>query len=254
MNTPAAAALQPRTVPAGHGWDWLVGGMSLFRRAPGTWVGMGLSYILILVVTALVPGGSFIASLFGNVFLAGFVLGASSLESGDGVRIEHLFAAFKGPHFGPLVLLALLYFVGILVVIFAVVLVGVLCFGLSASSYTPGHISPDDVLRILLFVLSIIALMIPLAMGIWLAPSLIVLRGLGPVEAFKLSFHACWVNFLPLLVFGLACIPCVLVALLPLGLGLLVLMPVLYIAVYVAYRDIFPPLAAAEPVQPPPLI
>ena len=60
-----------------------------------------------------------------------------------------------------------------------------------------------------------------------------------PLAALKASFNACLKNSPPLLVYGLIVMLLVFFAVLPVGLGFLVLMPVLSGSAYVSYRDIF---------------
>jgi uncharacterized membrane protein len=59
------------------------------------------------------------------------------------------------------------------------------------------------------------------------------------MQAFKLSFLGCLKNILPFLVFGLIALVLFFVSAIPFLLGWIVVMPVLTIAVYTAYRDIF---------------
>ena len=47
-----------------------------------------------------------------------------------------------------------------------------------------------------------LALSLVVAMAIWFAPALVVLRDVAPVEAMKASFAACLKNTVPLLVYG----------------------------------------------------
>ena len=55
----------------------------------------------------------------------------------------------------------------------------------------------------------------------------------------KASFFASLRNWLPLLVYGLVAMLVVIVAMIPLGLGLLVASPALYASMYVAYKSMF---------------
>ena len=59
------------------------------------------------------------------------------------------------------------------------------------------------------------------------------------LRALNLSLRGCWRNVLPFLVFSLAALGLVLASVLTLGLALLVVMPVLTIAIYIAYREIY---------------
>ena len=90
----------------------------------------------------------------------------------------------------------------------------------------------------LLALLVFLALIVPVAMAIWFAPALIALNGMTAVDAMKLSFKACWVNIIPFLVYGLILVGLSFLALLTLGLGYLVLLPVIYITYYTSYRDV----------------
>ena len=82
-------------------------------------------------------------------------------------------------------------------------------------------------------------LAIPLLMAIYFAPPLIVLHDIEPVAAMKLSFKGCLRNILPFLVFGIIFFILAILASIPLFLGWLGLGPIIFIAVYVAYREIF---------------
>jgi uncharacterized membrane protein len=76
-------------------------------------------------------------------------------------------------------------------------------------------------------------------MAVFFAPALIVLHNFKLGEALKASFHACWRNMLPFLVWGVVALVLAIVASVPLFLGWLLLGPVMLVSMYVAYRDIF---------------
>jgi uncharacterized membrane protein len=60
-----------------------------------------------------------------------------------------------------------------------------------------------------------------------------------PIPGLKASFNACMKNMVPFLVYGLITMTLCFFAALPVGLGFLVLGPVLAGSVYASYRDIF---------------
>jgi hypothetical protein len=76
-------------------------------------------------------------------------------------------------------------------------------------------------------------------MALWLAPALIMLDGAGPLQAMKLSLAATVRNILPWLLLGLLAFVLCIVAVIPVGLGLLAAMPTLACASYLASRDLF---------------
>jgi len=76
-------------------------------------------------------------------------------------------------------------------------------------------------------------------MAYWFAPVLVGLNNLTAIEAMKLSFNACLQNILPFFVYGLIFMLLLIVALIPFGLGLLVVVPVMMTSLYASYVDIF---------------
>jgi len=95
------------------------------------------------------------------------------------------------------------------------------------------------VMGMLLAMLVMMALMIPVAMAIWFAPALVVLNGRGAVDAMKESFAGCLKNIVPFLLYGVVLFIASIIAAIPLGLGYLVLGPVMAGSIYAAYRDIY---------------
>ena len=95
--------------------------------------------------------------------------------------------------------------------------------------------------------LVILALFIPVSMAVWFAPALVALDGIDPLTALKWSFFACLKNIWSFLVYGLVMLGLAIVATIPMGLGWLLLGPVIMASVYTAYRDIF----FVEPEAPP---
>lgn len=90
-----------------------------------------------------------------------------------------------------------------------------------------------------LYFLFVKLLSLVLMMTLWLAPALIVLNGAGPVQAMKLSLLGTLRNFVPWCVFSLLAFVLCIVALIPLGMGMLVPLPCLACAAYAAWRDQF---------------
>jgi uncharacterized membrane protein len=255
MNSvpPAAAPPEMRKVEAGRGWTWLAEAFDMFRQQPGTWIGILIIYVVILLAAALIPGASLLTTLAGPVFSGGIMLGCSSQASGQGVKVSHLFEGFSGSRLGQLVLLAVIYLGACLLLGLVVVLVALLGFGLSPSHLASGTVPDDYLLPLMLVILVALALYIPVAMGMWLAPALIALDGVEAFAAFKLSFRACLLNFVPFLVYGVVGLVLALLATLPIFLGWLVVAPVFFISIYTSYRDMFPRQGAVlqEGVPPP---
>ena len=245
---------QPQPCEAGAGGRWLSQAWTLFKERPGLWIGMSLTMFLIMIVLSMIPGLNFVLSLGFGVIIAGFVIGAYELDENQNLQFAHLFAGFQR-HVGQLLLLGVLYLVAIFVLILisaAVMLIfGGMSGGLGALMHGGmsgglGALMHGDssawgagmLLGVLLGCLVFLALIVPVAMAIWFAPALIALNGMSAIDAMKLSFKACWVNIIPFLVYGLVLIGLSLLALLTLGLGYIVLLPVIYISYYTSYREV----------------
>jgi uncharacterized membrane protein len=81
----------------------------------------------------------------------------------------------------------------------------------------------------------------------WFAPALTMLHDVPAVPAMKASLVACLRNFVPMLIYGLVMGALLVVAVIPLGLGLLVWAPLVLATMYTSYRSVF-----TEPDEPEP--
>ncbi|HLB15334.1 MAG TPA: BPSS1780 family membrane protein [Burkholderiales bacterium] len=228
-----------RAVPAGHGWKWITDGWGLFRRQPGTWILLLIVFVLISVLIALIPIlGSIASNVLWPVFAGGIMLGCRELDQGGELAVGHLFAGFRD-HLGKLVVIGILYLVALIVVVLVAFAITGAGIGFGALMGTDRGGAEMNVTAILLGVLLALALIIPVAMAVWFAPTLVVLNDLGVGDAVKASFRACLRNIIPFLVYGAIGIGLAIVASIPFGLGWLALGPTLAASVYAAYRDIF---------------
>jgi uncharacterized membrane protein len=92
---------------------------------------------------------------------------------------------------------------------------------------------------VIVVVLTALLLILPLGLTLWWSPALVAVHDVTSFEAMKRSLFACLRNWRALLVYGvLALVMCV-VAIIPLGLGLIVAGPVLAISWWAGYRAIF---------------
>jgi hypothetical protein len=227
-----------RTVGAGRGWDWIVDAFALFRRQPGMWI---LAIILPGIACALLSGipvlGSLANALLLPLLAAGYMRGCKDLDEGRTLELEHLLLGFKEKT-GNLVMVGVFNLVGWVIIIMAVVAViggGVLMGAMRGGALGAGM----SIASLLIAALLVAGLSVPLYMATWFAPALIVLHDMAPVDALKASFFACLGNWLPFTVYGVVLLVLCVVAVIPVGLGYLVLIPVIIASVYTAYRDIF---------------
>lgn len=227
-----------RTVPAGNALEWLKRGWAIFVANPGVWVAMTVLLILIFLGLSIVPLiGQLAAHLLTPLLGAGLLVACEKVSNRQSIEIPDLFAGFKR-NTGSLVMLGVLYMAGMLVIFLAVTIMiggsvaGGMMMGRSAGL---GVAMGGVVLAMLLSML----LSVPLVMAIWFAPALVVFNGMQPIPALKASFNACLKNMVPFLVYGLIALVLCFFAALPVGLGFLILAPVLAGSLYASYRDIF---------------
>lgn len=230
-----------RRVQTGRGAAWFGEAWKLFAASPGVWVGIFVVFIVLSLVLAIIPLGSLVSSLCYPAVVAGLMLGCRELESGGALHLSHLFEGFKR-NVGSLLLVGILYLVGMMLIGFiAGIAVAVSIPFMASRGLDPNDFSSLMVLApvFVLIVLAVLALMLPLIMALWFAPALVVFHEVQPMAAMTSSFQGCLKNFMPFLVYGLLALLWGILALLPLGLGLLVFGPVLWGTMYAGYRDIF---------------
>jgi len=233
----------PHSVPAGNSWQWITGGWGLFRRNPLAWIGAIVVWMILMVVVSVLPFvGSLTADLLAPVLVAGFLLGADEQRKGGHFEVSHLFAGFSNQT-GGLVLVGLFYLIGTALIVGIVMLItGGTLFSMIGTLQSD-NIDPQAMVTLggsmLLALLVGMALWIPLMMAYWFAPALVALGGVTPFIAMKLSFTACLKNVLPFFVYSLIGLVLLILAIIPIGLGLFILGPVMMASMYVSYRDIF---------------
>lgn len=224
----------------GHGWD-------LFKRAPLMWIVMIVLVMVVAIVMAFVPIiGQVAFQILTPVIAAGFVAGCWSLENGGDLEIEHLLAGFQR-HFGKLAMVGLLYLLGgIVIMIVAMLFVGASVLPVLLSGATAGVDAEFYSAALgtagLMFWLGMLVAMglgLLLVSAYWFAPALVVMHGMSALDAMKASFFACFRNFIPFLLYGIAMLVLIVPVALTLGLGILVYVPVAIASTYRAYRQIF---------------
>lgn len=226
-------------VAAGRGWDWIAAGWELFKRQAGMWIALALVALVIFVVLAFIPFlGSIASFILTPVFGAGVVIGCRAVEEGRPLEIGHLFAGFR-EKLGPLATVGAIY-LGTAVVIALVVglATGASIFALMSGA-RPDMATPAAALTVILALLIMLALLLPVVMAIWFAPPLVVFHDKSAVEAMQESFTGCLRNIVPFFVYGVVMLALSLLASIPLGLGWLVLGPVLAASLYTSYQDIY---------------
>ncbi|MCC7059058.1 MAG: hypothetical protein IT508_02370 [Burkholderiaceae bacterium] len=227
-----------RGVEAGRGIEWLKQGWQLFTKNPGIWIAIAVILMVIVIVLSFIPViGSLAVNFLMPVFAGGILLGCKSLAEGGEFGIDTLFAGFK-QNTTNLVLVGVFYLVGVVVIMILVFMIG------GGAALTGGMMGRGPGIGMAVggfFVarLVMLVLLVPLAMAVWFAPALVVFHDVAPLEAMKTSFSACLKNLVPFLVYGVILFVLCIVAMIPFGLGMLVMAPVMMGSLYASYVEIF---------------
>jgi len=225
-----------RSVSIGRGLGWIADGWRIFRARPGMWLLNLVFFILLYVVSSWIPLIKYFNALLWPFIAAGVVMCAEVQRRQGNFRAEVFFAGLRKP--GALFILALMSLLTLVVLVMAFLIT----LGLDATSHfflndggrptsLPGGLWKAFVIYGLL--------VIPITAATYLAPPLVMIHDLGPIEAMKSSFTGSMKNILPGIVFFICTIVFLLGSMIPLFLGLLISIPVLMIVNYTIYRDIF---------------
>lgn len=241
---------QPRhnALSADRGWHWILDAFRLVKPQFGTWFLLCLIFFIIMAVLSVVPAGSFVWMLLQPILGAGLIFACQELERGEELEIGQLFIGFqRNP-----TQLALIGVIGFAVSIGIVLLAmlpllllgGTAVLAALANPQALAALGGTALLAVMLFLLVLLVLLMPLTMAMWFATALVLFDNLQAWQAFKISYRGCMANLMPFLVFGLIGMVLCVVAAMPLGLGLFLLLPVLFATGYTSYRDVF----GAEPL------
>ncbi len=227
--------------PAGHGWAWYKQAWQVFKQQPLKWwlaliVGFG-----VLFTVTLLPFVNLLTSLLFPIVSAGLGTCAASVQQNGHFRLAQVFDGFrKRP--GALALAGAIYMcvmlglMGVLSVVFHVP--GLL------TAFTGGWGAQQASAQMFaqqggLFFLAYFGVMMLAMSCIAFAPYLIHEHGLSAPQAIIASTSGSLRN-LPAGLFAMLCyLLLAIAATIPLGLGWLVLLPVLFLTMYTAYQDIY---------------
>ncbi|PPE72372.1 hypothetical protein C3942_18840 [Solimonas fluminis] len=227
-----------RKVSAGRGLAWISDGFALFKQAPLLWIGILVLWVVAAMLLSLIPViGSLAINLCMAMVLGGVLLGAREQSQGRPLSLDSLLSGFKAPLREPLLMLGVAYLLIAIVMGLAVALMMILAFGTAVMSGDMQDLSFG--IGTIVTGLLMLAMIVVFSLATWFAPGLVVFRGAKVVEALKLSFAAGTANLGALAVYGIVAMVLALVAMIPLGLGLLVLTPILMASTWCCFRDVF---------------
>lgn len=235
---PQPFAAESREVDPGACFDWLRQGWLMFLLNPGIWIGATVLLLVMLMAISIVPVfGQIAAHLLVPLFGAGMIQICRRLDQDEEPSIADLFAGFRH-NAGQLVMVGVTFALGIFGIAFLAFL---LVSGGILGGVVTGRVAGFGIAfgGMMLAGVMVMVLSVPVIMATWFAPALVFLHNMKPIDAMKASFAAGGRNLLPMIIFGIFLMVACFFAMLPLGLGMLLLLPVFSGAVYASYRDIF---------------
>lgn len=244
--------MEPKHLKAGRGWEWIKQGYALFMKAPLLWIVLLLICVIAAVALSNVPVvGEPLVSLLMPAILAGLMAGCRALLQGEELELAHLFSGFQ-QHTAQLVTLGGIALVGQFLIFGLMILVGGATLVSILMSGQP-DVDPEVIMQAIsgagFAVLLGITLFSVLVMAMQFAPLLVYFNNLTPLVAMKLSLRAFLNNVGAMLVYGMTFVFLAILASIPMMLGWLILLPLVFTSLYVSYCDIFP--AEKEAVNTP---
>ncbi len=227
-----------RTVDPGAGINWLQAGWVGFKAGGALLIGMVFVTLLVLLFLFWIPWlGVLLVPVVATFLFAGMLQSLRRQATGRAMQFDDLWSVFGDQD--RMVHLAIVSLVPLLGSLLRAALEGGFIGGLAGA----------------LVSVVVIAL-------VYFAVPLVLFRNMEAPLALKASFEGVLANLPAVIVFWIACIVLLVIAVLPVGLGLLVLVPVLLGAAYEAYAEIYgdvelvpnqtaPPSPLEEPPPPP---
>lgn len=243
----------PRKVAASQGFQWVAAGFRLYRKTPLLLSAAFAMLFGVVMALGLIPmvGGA-LSELASPLMVAGFLAAYRALDGGGELELPNFLAGVQGPAI-PLMAVGAVQLLGTL-------LIGKIMLGMgfdpqAVMTAAQSQKDPAEMQAILSqampAVLTGLVLFTPLIMATWFAPALILFGGARPATALGVSLKAVARNWAAMMMNGIALgLLLFLAALVPMLLGLLVAMPVLFGSLYASYQEIF--AVWADDNTPPP--
>lgn len=194
---------EARSLPIGAGFGWISGSWEYVKSNLGIWVLITLALLGIQVLLSLVPGvGDIVSTIIGPILTGGILIGARSIDQGEKLRFDTLFAGFKQQAM-PLAGLGLLT----LGIFFLLIVLFVGAFAAVNAETMDAMMAPEDIFSGVntgLIAVGVIMLIVVM-MLFWFATQLVALNKVPVFKALGMSFKACLRNPLPLLVYSVVC-------------------------------------------------
>ncbi len=222
--------------------EWYRAGWALFKKNPAIWVlftliWVVLVFILWLMTPILGPIAWIVWWVMTPVLYGGYLLAARELEHGRTPVVRHLFQGLLEKDKRGRLLTIGVVTLAALVILFLVLGAG---SQMGGGAIDPGHVrSLAEWINLFLRAFLMAMVSAVSGMGLIYSSPLVLFTPIEGIEAVMASFEACWNHWRVLLAFFGIFTVLVFGAVLTLGLGFLVVIPVAYCASYQSYKSLF---------------
>lgn len=232
------ATIRVAEVPAARGFAWLAGAFQLFRVKPAAWLALCLGWIVITFALILIPLiGGVLANFLQPAFFASFAIAAYRQTKGEPIGMGDLFTGFRR-NLQALVKLGALLLVAEIAIFAVMAMLGLPMAGADGGSFTVAEYV--ELLKGKEWILALGVILTVIVKGaVWFAPPLIAFHGMSTLHAIRWSTYAALANVGAMFTYGMALFAIFFVGLIPWGIGLLVVIPMMVISTFIGYQDVF---------------
>lgn len=229
-----------RRVDAGNGADWLRLSWPCFKRSPFAWILAGLIFLVFTQLLTAISGFNLLSAFLTPVLIGGLMHACARQDESGKLDLGDL---GRGA-LQALQPLALLGLASLAILVLSHIPVLVFMGPEQALAMLWGE-SPDlfhnqgGWLPVCAGLGGSAIISLALSPALMLSPALVTLQRMPPAQALKASFFVCWKNWLAGLIYTLCTLVLFCLGVLPLGLGLLVVLPLFLSSIYRCYRDVF---------------
>jgi hypothetical protein len=227
---------------ASRGVQWLAESFRMFRAQPAPWMALTAGWVSITFLLLVVPFlGGVVANFLQPAFFASFAIAGYKQSAGERIAMADLFSGFRRQMRSQVNLGAVLLVSEI--AIFAIMA----AMGLPvASDGEPFSMAEYvEALQGKEWILACGFLLTVIVKGaLWFAPPLIAFHGMPTMHAIRWSVYAALANLGTMMVYGAILLLLFFAGVIPWGLGLVVVLPVMAISTFVGYREVFEPRPA----------
>lgn len=234
---------EPRAVDAGEGINWISQAWAMVKEKLGMWVLINIIFFAVILVVSMIPFINFFVSFITPILIGGIIAISEKQRKTGEVEIGLLFAGFQ-QKFGALFAVGAINFgISLIGGIIAIMIGGTALLSIMLEMSQGGQVSPETIMALsgsffYIFVIMAVAGLVGAAMT-WFAPALIMNHDFKVGAAISASLKAVSKNILPGILFFVVLAIIMFISAIPLGLGLLITFPIMYVGYYTTYRSLF---------------